>query len=161
MEFDAPIPGESLTGMPKKYPWERPPEITDPKEALRSHVDHLNNPEVMDNVLTLVEAGVPVKELTMGILRGAVSRGLHSPDISLIIAPVIHEKIKVTADKLGVEFEEGLVDKEAETEAEEVRQLLKTRSYLKKELPEPEIEEKVEEVEEDTGKKMGLMARSV
>ena len=30
----APIPGQSLTDEPKNYPWENPPEITDPEEAI-------------------------------------------------------------------------------------------------------------------------------
>ena len=29
----APIPGQSLTDEPKNYPWENPPEITDPEEG--------------------------------------------------------------------------------------------------------------------------------
>ena len=31
--FDAPVPGQSLTDTPGNYPWEHPPQFTDPEEA--------------------------------------------------------------------------------------------------------------------------------
>jgi len=40
--FSAPIPGQSLTDTPKNYPWERPAEITDPREAIKFHLDGIN-----------------------------------------------------------------------------------------------------------------------
>ena len=30
MQFERPVPGQSLTTTPKSAPYERPPEITDP-----------------------------------------------------------------------------------------------------------------------------------
>ena len=33
--FDAPIPGQSLTDEPGNYPWEHPPQYTNPEEARR------------------------------------------------------------------------------------------------------------------------------
>jgi hypothetical protein len=48
--------------------------------------------------------------LTEGLLRGAVLDGRHSIDVSLIIAPVIHEFIKTTADRVGIDYDEGFPD---------------------------------------------------
>ena len=31
--FEAPIPGQSLTGEPRQYPWESPPQIDKPEDA--------------------------------------------------------------------------------------------------------------------------------
>ena len=41
MLTDRPIPGQSLTTVPKSFPYERPPELTDPTEALDLHLDNL------------------------------------------------------------------------------------------------------------------------
>ena len=41
--FDAPIPGQSLTSEPKNAPFERPPEIVNPEEALMVHLKRLND----------------------------------------------------------------------------------------------------------------------
>ena len=48
--FNRPIPGQALTDEPKNYPWERPPEITEPNEAVRYHLDRISDPEVIDNI---------------------------------------------------------------------------------------------------------------
>ena len=39
---DRPIPGQSLTAEPRSQAFERPPEITDPIEALDVHLDNLS-----------------------------------------------------------------------------------------------------------------------
>lgn len=164
MEFDAPIPGQSLTNPPKQYPWERPPETADPKEALRMHMEKLDRPDTMDGILTFLEAGATVKELTMGLLRTAVAEGIHSPDISLMLAPAIHEKIKMAADKVGVEADEGFENEEDNKSAEKIKTLIKARKMLKKggydtedvSFDEPIVEE---EPPVEEAPKRGLMAR--
>jgi len=53
MQFERPVPGQSLTTTPKSAPYERPPEITDPMEALDYHLDKI------DNEHDLYDKGVP------------------------------------------------------------------------------------------------------
>jgi len=111
--FDRPIPGQSLTTTPRNAPYERPPEVVDPEQALQIHLDRLTDPDRMEDAMYFLEIGVDVVTLVEGILRGAVMGGIHTVDVSLIIAPVIHEYIKSTADALGVEYEEGFDNKDA------------------------------------------------
>jgi hypothetical protein len=115
--FDRPIPGQSLTTTPKNAPYERPPEVVDPEQALQIHLDRLTDPDRMEDALYFLEIGVDLVTLVEGILRSAVMGGIHTVDVSLIIAPVIHEYIKSTADALGVEYEEGFDNKEIRTAA--------------------------------------------
>lgn len=109
--FRAPIPGQSLTTQPKGMPFERPPEISDPEEALQEHLLRITDPEKMEATVTLLESGVDIVTLTEGILRNAVMNGIHSVDVSMIIAPTIHEYIKSVADELGIQYEEGFENK--------------------------------------------------
>lgn len=106
-QFDRPIPGQSLVDEPRNAPYERPPEIVDPEEALIVHLHRLNDPDAMEDAMFFLEAGVDIQTLVEGILRSAVMNGIHTIDVSLIIAPVIHEMIKQTADALGVDYKEG------------------------------------------------------
>lgn len=117
--FSAPIPGQSLTDEPQKYPFERPPETTDPEDAIKRHIKRLNKPDVIDNLLDVLEIGLPIKALTESILTDAVMNGIHTVDISLIIAPVIHEQIKAIADEAGVEYKEGFETDDTERQAQE------------------------------------------
>jgi hypothetical protein len=173
--FDAPIPGQSLTDTPRNAAYERPPEISDPMEAIDVHLDNLNKDGAMDDVIYFLEMGVDLKTMVQGILRSGVVAGLHSIDVSLIIAPIIHEYIKGFAEALDVEFDEGFEDKEGKeiiTYRREASRARKVLDELRKKqgmepLPEPEIGmEEPEEATEDTAEveqeepaKTGLMAR--
>ncbi len=39
--FDAPVAGQGLTDEPGNYPWEHPPQFTDPDEAAEFQMLHL------------------------------------------------------------------------------------------------------------------------
>ena len=93
--FSTPIPGQSLTKEPRSYAWEDPPKYSKPEDALMWHMDRLEEPERTKAVLTLLELGLDVVTLTEGVLRGGVVQGIHNIDVSLIIAPIIHEYIKL------------------------------------------------------------------
>jgi len=107
MQFNRPVPGQSLTSTPKGAPYERPPEINDPVKALDYHLDILDNPKAVEQAMFMLEMGVDLSTLVEGITRNAVVEGMHSIDISLIVAPVIHEYLKGYADSLDINYDEG------------------------------------------------------
>lgn len=166
--FEAPIPGQSLTSAPKKYPYERPPEISDPEDAIKMHLSRLSKKDKVQDILDILEVDkdlVSVVDLTQGLLRSAVAEGIHSIDVSLSIAPVIHEYIKGLAEDAGIDYEEGLENKGEDAKRKEL--LDKARAYKKiDEIPdwdpamlegndEPEPEMETEEPSE------GLIPRRV
>ena len=171
LTFERPIPGQSLTTEPKNAPYERPPEIVDPVEALNVHIENLLKPGAMEDALYFLEYGVDLVTLVQGILRGAVMEGIHSIDVSLIIAPVIHEYIKGFADADGLDYKEGWETEEEEKalsyrrDAARAKKLMdKLReeegqaipTTMKEMTEEPEMEP---EVKEEEPAKTGLMAR--
>jgi hypothetical protein len=105
-QFDAPIPGQSLTSEPRNAPWKRPPTTSDPDEAIVHHLTRLGQPKILNNILDGVGQGLPVAMLTDLMLTGAVTQGIHSIDMSMMIAPVIHEYIVNLLEEEGVEFKE-------------------------------------------------------
>lgn len=131
-QFEAPIPGQSLTGAPKAMPWERPPEIVDPEQALQHYLARLNGPQQVEDILDMLELEMDVKTLTEGLTRIGVAEGLHSIDVALIISPVIHEYIVSLADEAGIEYDEGLVDKKAEEEKRKTITKAKKEQILNK-----------------------------
>ena len=122
----APIPGQSLTDEPNNYPWENPPEISDPQEAIEMHLSKFNDPKVLDNMLDLLDMGFPVRALAESILTTSVSAGWHSIDVSLVIAPFMHEHIISIANEAGVNYEEGLDEPKADIEAKK-RERIRSR----------------------------------
>ena len=116
MALLAPIPGQSLTDEPNNFAWERPPEISDPDEAVVFHLDRLSEKPIVDSVLHLMQMGFPVDVLTRSILTGAVGSGMHSIDVSMLIAPVIEEQLVYMGNTAGVKFKETFANDETDDE---------------------------------------------
>lgn len=169
--FNAPIPGESLTREPKNAAYERPPELTDPEDALIYHIDILTDERRMGGVVLLLENGLDVRTVTEGMLRKAVYDGIHTVDVSMLIAPAVHEYIKTTADMIGLEYEEGFETDEEDKQLSYRINVTRARKALAKIGADPKeaVEESQEEDMTDMGdiememeqpKPKGLMARS-
>lgn len=167
--FNAPIPGESLTREPKNAPYERPPELNDPEDALIYHVDKLTDERRMGGVVLALENGLDIRTVTEGILRKGVFDGIHTVDVSMLIAPAIHEYIKTTADMIGIEYKEGFETDKQDRELNYALNSTRAQKALAKAKADPrEAVEAVEESqEEEMGdleveevKPRGLMARS-
>lgn len=163
------IPGQSLTAEPKNAPYENPPEMVTEDDAIMWHLERLSEPDRMEALVDMLELGIDVVTLTEGLLRGAVMEGRHSIDLSLIIAPVIHEFIVRTAEKVGVDFEEGIPDDSEQRE--DIRYTI-NENKARKMLAELDMEVEDEGETEDTvepqeevmpveaeAKPAGLMAR--
>jgi hypothetical protein len=154
--FNAPIPGESLTTAPKKYPWERPPEFVDPEDTIQFYLNKLVKADAMEGIMDAIEVGMTIKDTVEGILRMGVANGLHTVDVSLIIAPVLHEFIVGFAKELGIEYDEGFEDKAKMSKEREAKTYLKTKLRLEKQMskgkgkmPTPRQEVKEEYTKED------------
>ena len=165
--FERPIPGQSLTAESRSQAFERPPEITDPIEALDMHIENLSKEGAMEDVLYFLEFGVDLVTLVQGILRSAVMEGIHSIDISLIIAPVLHEHIKGFADVAKLDYDEGFDNQEGKKALAYKRDVARAKKMMKKleeegkaevSVPEP-MEEPKPEIEKQEPDKSGLMAR--
>lgn len=162
-QFSGPIPGQSLTLEPKAFPWERPPEITDPEEAIQMHLTRLSDPEMLSGILDMIELdNFDVKTITSGILRGAVANGIHSVDVALIVGPVIHEFIKQAAIAFGLHPVDGFEnkkEKEQYNKAKNAQIVKKAYEALGTTPKEVAKEVKVMEAEQPKAASKGLMAR--
>tara|TARA_R110000744_G_scaffold182008_2_gene301209 strand:+ start:627 stop:1142 length:516 start_codon:yes stop_codon:yes gene_type:complete len=166
-QFNGPIPGQSLVNEPKNAPWERPPETVDPDEAIVHHLTRISDPKLLDNLLDGVEAGLPVSMITDLMLTGAVSQGVHGIDISMMIAPVIHDYLVNLLEEEDVKFKE-FFDEDGDEDVRKTIALTGAIKGLRKQadLPaeddleasesEEMMEEEVIEEEAPTG---GLMSR--
>ena len=100
--FDAPIPGQSLTTEPKNAPWENPPEIDTVEDATRMYIGRLAKQEVIDDMVAMVEAGLPLRPIVKGIVTQGVMRGMHTVDTGMLVEPVITEFLRQAIESYGV-----------------------------------------------------------
>jgi hypothetical protein len=178
--MNRPIPGQSLTDEPKNYAWERPPEITDPNEAVKYHLERVADPEVIDNVFYALDMGMPVKTLTDSMMTGAYAKGIHNIDLGLLVEPLVRRAVMKIADRAKVPYKESFDEEESSVEERASRMVkivestpeeerdagydfLSEVSSNIKETPSPDLEMSEEpEMSEDTmveQKPKGLMAR--
>ena len=100
--FDSPIPGQSLTDTPGNYPWEHPPLYTNTSEAADFVWDRLHRPEFAEQVIAMLDAGIPVEALGRIIIFNGFMEGKWTPDVAFIIAEPIMKMIATMGLKAGV-----------------------------------------------------------
>ena len=100
--FDAPVPGQSLTDNPGNYPWEHPPQYTDTSEAADFVWDRLHRPEFAEQMIAMLDAGIPVEALGRIIIFNGFMEGKWTPDVAFIIAEPVMKMIATMGMKAGV-----------------------------------------------------------
>ena len=91
--FDAPVPGQSLTDKPGNYPWEHAPQYTDTAEAADYVWDKLSQPEFAEQVIAMLDAGIPVEAIGRIIIFAGFTEGKWTPDVAFIIAEPVMKMI--------------------------------------------------------------------
>ena len=151
--FDAPIPGESLTAELGSRPWQSPPQFATVEQALDYYLPRLQSDEVAEQLVDVLEMGIPVTTVANSMQLGAVMEGKHSVDVGMLILPVLIELIMLIGDTAGVKYTSGL---EKETEMRSSLIDLAISRFKETEDKEETETEEVADIEEPKG---GLMSR--
>ena len=117
--FGAPIPGQSLFSAPGERPWERPSELNTVDEALSFYFTSMRDPEIIDDIMTVVDMGIPLAPIVKTMYMSSVMRGLHNLDVGLIVAPVLTEFLAAVAKSYDIDFKYSGVDPMEEKSAKE------------------------------------------
>lgn len=91
--FDAPVPGQSLTDKPGNYPWEHAPQYTDTSEAADYVWDRLTQPKFAEQVIAMLDAGIPVEAIGRIIIFTGFAEGKWTPDVAFIITEPVMKMI--------------------------------------------------------------------
>ena len=157
--IDAPIAGQSLTAELGNRPWQQPPQYTTVEETLQYYIPRLTNPEMLDDLLNVMETGIPLTTLANAIQSSGVMEGKHSLDVGILILPVLMETMAYLAEEAGIEYEAGTnkrIGSDKPSDAAVARALAMVRKKKDKQPEKPEEEQVEMELEEPTG---GLMSR--
>lgn len=157
--LDGPIPGQNLTAELGSRPWQTPPQFTTVEEALDYYIPRLQADEVTEQLLDVLEMGVPVTTLANTMQLASVMEGKHNVDVGMLVLPVLIEMIMLIADTAGVEYETGL-----QKDKTKVRGSLVSKALDRLKKGEGKEEEQPLEIEETEDEMMpevtgGLMSR--
>ena len=101
--FDTPVPGQSLTDEPGNYPWEHPPQYVTTDGAADHLWNRMSKPEFAEQIIAMLDAGVPVEAIGRTVLFGGFLKGKFSPDVAFIIAEPVMKMIATIGVIAGVE----------------------------------------------------------
>jgi len=107
-KLDAPIPGHSLTKELGSRPWQQPAQYTTVEDALDYYIPRLESDEVTEQLLDVLEMGIPVTTVANTMQLSSVMEGKHSVDVGMLILPVLVELIMLIADSAKIEYTSGL-----------------------------------------------------
>lgn len=165
--LDAPIAGQSLTHELGARPWQTPAQYTTVEEALDYYIPRFANDDVTEQLLDVLETGVPVSTLANTIQLAGVMEGKHSIDVGMLVIPVLMELIMYMADEEGIEYNTGL-EKDEEIRSTQIQKALvrlqEESEAQAEEAGSPEEDETTNEIvttmrEAATERATGLMGR--
>lgn len=106
--LDAPIPGMSLTHELGARPWQNPPQFNTIEEALDYYIPRLQSDEVSEQLLDVMEMGIPVTVIANTMQLAGVMEGKHTIDVGMLLLPVLVELIMLIGDSAKIKYTSGL-----------------------------------------------------
>ena len=171
---DGPIPGMGLTHEVGGRPWQKPPQYNTVEEALEYYIPRFSDPKVVDQLLDVMELGIPLTTIADAMQSSAVMEGMHTIDVGILAMPVLIEMMAYIGDESGVEYDLGLEERIDDDEISDtkialamkkVREKMPERleearlNAVPKEEPAEEMVTEEEPMEEEAPELGGLMAR--
>ena len=131
--FDAPVPGQSFTDKPGNYPWEHSPQYTDTSEAADYVWDRLSQPEFAEQVIAMLDAGIPVEAIGRIIIFAGFTEGKWTPDVAFIIAEPVMKMIAAVGIHGGVKkFRMSMQDLTNEKQMQSISKIKKSKDEFEK-----------------------------
>ena len=159
--FDRPTPGMSLTAELGNRPWQQPPQYVTVEGALQYYIPRLTNPELLDQLLDVMESGIPLTTIADAMQTGGVMEGKHSLDVGILILPVLIETMAYLAEEAGIKYNAGSnVETSSDIVSDSTMAVVKQK--VKEKMGEPVEEKPVmkePEMEEKIPPQGGLMSR--
>ncbi len=157
VSLSRPIPGQSLTHELRARPWQNPPQFTTVEESMDWYLERFDNPEIVQELLSVMESGVPISTIANSMQLGAVLQGVHSIDVGMLVMPILIEIMKTLAEKTDTKYVMGDEPEETDRASDAVLDsaVNKIKGMNLEDMPEEEMMEEEEPQEEP----VGLMAR--
>ena len=105
--LNAPIPGQSLTAERGARPWQHPPQYNPVEEAMDFYAPRILEPQFRDQIVDVMELGIPLTTIANSLQSGGVMQGKHSIDVGILIMPVLIEMLSYVGDEEGIEYTIG------------------------------------------------------
>ena len=122
-KMQRPIPGQSLTRDPENpLPSEQPPQFVDKTDALEYLFSSFVEENKYESLLTVLDQGMPLMDLTKIIVMSGFKDGLWNFDLMLILIEPVAYMLMALAERAGIDLkvmeDESGDDEEEDSEKE-------------------------------------------
>jgi hypothetical protein len=121
-KMQRPIPGQSLTRDPENpLPFEQPPQFVDKTDALEYLFSSFVEENKYESLLTVLDQGMPLMDLTKIIVMSGFKDGLWNFDLMLILIEPVAYMLMALAERAGIDLkvmEDEGGDEEEDSEGE-------------------------------------------
>ena len=116
--FASAPPGIGMTAEPQGHAWERPPRFSKPIDAANVIIDRMEKPNVKEQLLNLMAAGVTIESIVNTVALGGFTEGEFTPDTAELLKPgltlylvgaALENNIEATVFNKGSDDEDGKV----------------------------------------------------
>lgn len=122
--IQGPIPGQSLTDLPKNAPWEKPSEIAEVGDVVKHYVERLADDDIMDDLTVVFKLGGDLKTVTETIMMTGSMNGVHTVEAGMLAGPIVAKFIKIAMESYGIDAPESGVSSEEKSEAKEFARVM-------------------------------------
>ena len=136
--FDRPAPGQGLTAEVNGRPWQNPYQYSTIAEVIDYYVPRLADDDISDQLVDLMEMGVPLTTIANGMQLSAVMEGVHSIDLGMLVMPILVEMMQLIGDSANVEYVTGMEKADKPRESLVQKAIAKFREEEEKQEEEPE-----------------------
>ena len=102
LHFNKAVPGEAITSKPGQYPFDQPPLLVSPVDAMEHVLNDYLSSNHAEEALKLMIAGVTLEVLANVIVKTGFMDGTFSVDVAEIIKPAIVLHLLADARDAGV-----------------------------------------------------------
>ena len=102
LHFNKAVPGEAITSKPGQYPFDQPPLLVSPVDAMEHVLNDYLSSNHAEEALKLMIAGVTLEVLANVIVKTGFMDGVFSVDVAEIIKPAIVLHLLADARDAGV-----------------------------------------------------------
>jgi len=156
--FDRPIPGMGMTHEVGARPWQNPPTYTTVEEAVNYYVERMSTDQFRDQLIDVMEMGIPLTTMANTIQLASVMEGVHTVDVGMMLLPILVELLKSMGDASNVQYVTGMEKTEGASSPTAPSSII--NNMMRQPTEEQEMQPQELPVEEETDDQpMGLMAR--
>ena len=112
-------PGHSLTDPVGKWAWDKPPQFSNPNDAVDFVIEKMQQKVTQEGLLKMMAAGITIEELVGQVAYKGFMQGKYTPDVAELIKPSVGIYLMKLATDNDIDYQLTLPKKDEEDQMDD------------------------------------------